>query len=204
MDQIEVTTSNKIYFWRQQHRPTQRAIHLPLIYPFVQTLPMEQMPAVAKLPHLMPPFYTLQANTARRRLAAARLQIFLLAAAAGEEFFILNYGNSVLDCGRDDVDRDRNERGGGAVQYEDVVVGTGGGVRRFFRRRLVEAEMCEGADEEVVGVGDYVEEESYGDDLGHFDGVEEETHFLDSVFQTAEGGGGGGEGNLTLRSMMEV
>lgn len=71
MDQIGVTTSYKINFWRQQHRPTQRAIHLPLIYPCVQTLPMEQMPTVAQLPHLMPPFYTLQANTARRRLAAA-------------------------------------------------------------------------------------------------------------------------------------
>lgn len=164
---------------------------------------MEQMPTVAQLPHLIPPFYTLQANTAHRRLAAARFQIFLLAAAAGEEFLILNYGDSVLDCCRDDVDRDRDERGGGAVEYEDVIVGTGAGVRRFFRRRLVEAEMCEGADEEVVGVRDYVEEESCGDDLGHFDGVEEETHFLDYVFQTAEGGGGG-EGGRRRESAAKI
>lgn len=143
---------------------------------------MEQMLTVAQLSHLVPPFDALQADAAILLAAASGVVLFrrpgILDFAPAEEFLALDDGDPVLDCGGDDSDRDRDEGGGGAVEYDDVIVGAGGGVRRFLRRRLlVEAEAREGADEEVVGVRDYVEEEGYGDDFGHCDCVEEETHF---------------------------
>ena len=97
------------------------------------------MRTIAKLPHLIPPFYTLQAYT------TPLLSQFVL---------VLDYGDQLLDCGGHHVDRDRDQRGGRAVQKQDVIVGGGAGFGRFLRRRaLVEAEMCEGGDEEMAGVG---------------------------------------------------
>lgn len=72
---------------------------------------MEQMPTVAGLPDLMPPFYTLQANTAHR----LPTQSLFFSFTAEEKISILNNGNSVLDGVGDDVNWDGDERRGGGV-----------------------------------------------------------------------------------------
>ncbi|RXH95866.1 hypothetical protein DVH24_008366 [Malus domestica] len=49
---------------RKQQRSAQRAGYLALIDPTIQTLPVKHMITVARFPHLMAPFYALQAYIA--------------------------------------------------------------------------------------------------------------------------------------------